>query len=289
MYRISIIGAGNVATHFAIAFTMAGHNVECICNRDIEKAEKLCKILCRYKGKAAFVSDYKAIPDSDIVFICVADSAIKEVVKSLSIRKKDELGSVGKNNIDNLEDVGRTSGNTLYVHTSGATSIDVFKANPQIKNYGVFYPLMTLSRNKSVDMKMVPFLLEAGSKENEEKLSKLVSSLKAEYNICTSQKRLQMHTAAVFATNFVNYMFTLAYDIAKPDFTFLLPTAIEAVRKAFLNTPMTSQTGPALRGDTGTMNRHIELLERGGFTEHAEVYKQLSECIMKKFSAIDKK
>ncbi len=289
MYRISIIGAGNVATQFAIAFTMAGHNVECICNRDIDKAEKLSKILCRYKGKAAFVSDYKAIPDSDIVFICVADSAIEEVVNSLPIRKNDKPGAVGENSIENHKSAGNTTGNTLYVHTSGATSIDVFKANPQIENYGVFYPLMTLSRNKSIDIKMVPFLLEASSKENEEKLSKLVSSLKAEYNICTSQKRLQMHTAAVFATNFVNYMFTLAYDIAKPDFTFLLPTAIEAVRKAFLNTPMTSQTGPALRGDTGTMNRHIELLEQGGFTEHAKVYRQMSECIMKKFAATDKK
>ncbi len=261
MYRISIIGAGNVATQFAVAFTLAGHNVECICNRNMEKAEKLSKILCRYKGKASFVSDYKHIPDSDIVFICVSDSAIAEVVKNIV-----------------------PSGKTLYVHTSGATSIDVFNANQQIGNYGVFYPLMTLSKNKGIDIRMVPFLLEANNKENEEKLSNLVKSLKAEYNICSSQKRLQMHTAAVFATNFVNYMLTMAYDIAKPDFTFLLPAAIETVRKAFLHTPMTAQTGPALRGDEESMEKHIQILEQNGLGEQAEIYRKLSECIMNRYS-----
>ena len=40
MYRISIIGAGNVATQFAIAFQKAGHQVVCICNRNLEKAEQ---------------------------------------------------------------------------------------------------------------------------------------------------------------------------------------------------------------------------------------------------------
>ena len=40
MYRVSIIGAGNVATQFAIAFQRAGHSVICVCNRDLEKAEQ---------------------------------------------------------------------------------------------------------------------------------------------------------------------------------------------------------------------------------------------------------
>ena len=98
-----------------------------------------------------------------------------------------------------------------------------------------------------------------------------------------------MHTAAVFTTNFVNYMLTLAYDIANPDFTFLLPSAIEAVRKAFLHTPMTAQTGPALRKDMQTLNKHIKLLEDGGFDEHAQIYKKLSECIMERYNKKDSK
>ena len=262
MYRISIIGAGNVATQFAIAFQKAGHRVVCICNRNLEKAEQLCRIVGRYKGKAICTSDYNAIPQSDIVFICVADSAIEGVAANICT----------------------PSDSTVYVHTSGATKMDVFQANPSIKRYGVFYPLMTLSKNKNLDIKMVPFLLEASDKSGEEMLSALVKSLKAEYNICTSQKRLQMHTAAVFTTNFVNYMLTLAYDISNPDFTFLLPSAIEAVRKAFLQTPMSAQTGPALRKDMKTLENHMQLLQEKGFTEHLEIYRTLSEHIIKRYS-----
>ncbi len=262
MYRISIIGAGNVATQFAIAFQRAGHSVICVCNRNIEKAEQLSRIIGRYKGKAQYVSDYKDIPESDIVFITVSDSAIESVVS----------------NITNPND------STLYVHTSGATPMSVFESNGNIANYGVFYPLMTLSRNKNLDIRMVPFLLEASSKEHEEKLASLVKTLRAEYNICDSQKRLKMHTAAVFTTNFVNYMLTMAYEIAHPDFTFLLPSAIEAVRKAFLQTPMSAQTGPALRKDMKTLEKHMQLLQKGGYAEHLEIYKKLSECIMERYS-----
>ena len=262
MYRVSIIGAGNVATQFAIAFQRAGHSVICVCNRDLEKAEQLCRVIGRYKGKAICTSDCNAIPECDIVFICVADSAIGTIAANIS----------------------NPSDSTVYVHTSGATPIDVFKSNPAIKRYGVFYPLMTLSKNKNLDIRMVPFLLEATGKPEAEILANLVKSLRAEYNICTSQKRLQMHTAAVFTTNFVNYMLTLAYEIAHPDFTFLLPSAIEAVRKAFLHTPKTAQTGPALRKDMQTLQRHMQLLEEGGYTEHLEIYKKLSECIMERYS-----
>ena len=93
-----------------------------------------------------------------------------------------------------------------------------------------------------------------------------------------------MHTAAVFTTNFVNYMLTLAYDISNPDFTFLLPSTIEAVRKAFLQTPMSAQTGPALRKDMKTLENHMQLLQEKGFTEHLEIYRTLSEHIIKRYS-----
>ncbi len=262
MYNISIIGAGNVATQFAIALQSAGQNVVCVCNRNIEKAEQLCRVIGRYKGKAIYTSDYNAIPKSDFVFVAVSDSSIAKV----------------------LEEIKQPCESAIYVHTSGATSIDVFKENPSIANYGVFYPLMTLSKNKNIDIRMVPFLLEASSKQVEGKLAELVKSLKAEYNICNSQKRLKMHTAAVFTTNFVNYMLTMAYEIANPDFTFLLPSAIEAVRKAFLHTPMKAQTGPALRRDMETMQKHLQLLDICGYREHAEIYKKLSECIMERYS-----
>jgi predicted short-subunit dehydrogenase-like oxidoreductase (DUF2520 family) len=154
----------------------------------------------------------------------------------------------------------------------------------EIDNCGVFYPLMTLSKNKDIDIRLVPFLLESNCKNGEEILTNIVQSLKAEYNFCSSDKRLQMHTAAVFGTNFINYILSLAYDIANPNFTYLLPGAIETVRKAFLNNPNISQTGPALRRDMNTLEKHMKVLQEKGLTSHLQVYKMLSEKIMEKYN-----
>ncbi len=259
MYRISIVGAGNVAFRMALFLQGAGHQVECVCARDIEKAEKIVRALKRTRSDAFATTDFSQIPQSDILVLAVSDNAIGQVASQLANKVQ------------------------FTVHTSGATDVKVL-ADAGLENYGVFYPLMTLSKNKNLDIRMVPFLIEASGKEQEEKLANLVKTLKAEYNICNSQKRLKMHTAAVFTTNFVNYMLTMAYEISHPDFTFLLPSAIEAVRKAFLHTPMTAQTGPALRKDMNTLEKHMQLLEEGGYAEHLEIYRQLSKCIMERYN-----
>lgn len=259
MYSINIIGAGNVAYRMALFLQSAGHSVECVCARSLEKAEKVVRALKRGRSNAFATDDFSSIPISDITLITVSDNAIKSV--ALQLPHKD----------------------AFTVHTSGATPMCVLD-EAGLTNTGVFYPLMTLSMNKDLDIRLVPFLLEASNERGNGILVDIVNSIKAEYKICDSRKRLQFHTAAIFATNFINYSLSLAYDIAHPDFTFLLPSAIESVRKAFLNTPAASQTGPARRGDTDTVGKHINVLSQERFAEHLEVYKFLTEKIYKKYN-----
>lgn len=263
MYSISFIGAGNVTFRLSIALQLAGHKIDCICNRDIKNAEQIVRAIKRNKGNAFATSDYNQIPDSDIIIIAISDNAILEVAKLIN------------------------KPNSFIVHTSGAESINTLK-EAGINKYGVFYPLMTLSKNKDVDIKLIPFLLEASFKEGETILINITNTLKAEYRICNSQKRLQMHTAAVFSTNFINYLLGLSYNIAYPDFTFLLPCAIETVRKAFLNKPSISQTGPAVRGDLATIEKHLQLLKSKGMEEQYEVYNLITKNIMERYNSSNK-
>jgi len=96
-----------------------------------------------------------------------------------------------------------------------------------------------------------------------------------------SDERLKIHLAAVFVSNFINYMVGLAFDLSKPNQTFLMPLAIETVRKAFLyEHPSLVQTGPAKRGDINTLEKHLKLLN--GMKEHREVYEILSKLIADK-------
>lgn len=259
MYSISIVGAGNVAYRMALFLQAAGHEIECICARDLEKAEKVVRALKRSKSDAVAINDFAQLPASDITIIAVSDNAIAQVAAQLP--HKD----------------------AFTVHTSGATPMDVLH-EAGLKNYGVFYPLMTLSMHKDLDIRLIPFLIEANTTEDENTLKTVVESIKAEYKVCDSQKRLLFHTAAIFTTNFINYSLLLAYDIASPDFTLLLPSAIESIRKAFLNTPLVSQTGPARRGDTNTIEKHINVLSDEKFNDHLEVYKFLTEKIYKKYN-----
>lgn len=259
MYKINIIGAGNVAFRMALFLQGAGHSIECVYARDMEKAEKIVRALKRGKSDVVAVDNMEDIPHSDITILAVSDNAIMQVASQLPHK------------------------NDFTVHTSGATPMSVL-SDAGLTNCGIFYPLMTLSMNKDIDIRLVPFLLEYSSDNGKEILVDIVNSLKAEYKICDSYKRLQFHTAAIFTTNFINYSLSLAYDISHPDFVFLLPSAIESVRKAFLNTPSVSQTGPAKRGDTNTINKHIEVLSDEKFAEHLEVYKFLTEKIYKKYN-----
>lgn len=244
----------------ALFLQSAGHSVECVCARDIDKADKVVRALKRLKSNAYAISNFSELPNSHINIIAVSDNAIGEVASM----------------IPNKE--------SFTVHTSGATPMNVLK-EAGLANVGVLYPLMTLSMNKDLDIRLVPFLLEAEKDSGKEILINIINSIKAEYKVCDSAKRLQFHTAAIFTTNFINYSLSLAYDISNPDFTFLLPSAIESVRKAFLNTPAASQTGPAKRGDTITIGKHIDALSDNRFAEHLEVYKFLTEKIYKKYNA----
>ena len=71
----------------------------------------------------------------------------------------------------------------------------------------------------------------------------------------------------------------LAYELAGDKAPYLIPTAIEAVRKCCMFHPDQVQTGPALRGDTATMERHLEMLREMGLAEHEEIYTLISKNI----------
>jgi predicted short-subunit dehydrogenase-like oxidoreductase (DUF2520 family) len=72
-----------------------------------------------------------------------------------------------------------------------------------------------------------------------------------------------LHLAAVFVSNFTNHMLTEGKEIAvKAGFSFeiLEPLIKETIQKAIDSGPENSQTGPAVRNDKNTIEKHLELL-----------------------------
>lgn len=263
-FRISIAGAGNMAFRLGIALRDAGHTISRIWCRRREAGDKLVSILNSEGGEAAYTDNLADLLDAEIIVLAVSDNAINEMATKLAAEAANST----------------LSGTPVVLHTSGATSIDALE--PLISrgiSCGVLWPMMTLSKNKNLDFKEAPLLIEHQDEKTGAILKEIAFSLRCEHFSCDSAKRLQMHCAAVFASNFVNYALSLAFELAGDKAPYLIPTAIEAVRKCCIFHPDQVQTGPALRGDHKTLEKHLEMLQNLDMKEHEEIYRVISKNI----------
>jgi len=95
-----------------------------------------------------------------------------------------------------------------------------------------------------------------------------------------NDERARLHVAAVFVNNFTNYLYVLAETYCRKegiDFKLLLPLIEETALRVKTNSPRVVQTGPAMRHDKMTIERHLQLLEQ--YPELKKVYAFLSDSI----------
>lgn len=245
-----VIGSGNVATHLAVA--LAPHlEIRQVFSRDISHARQLAQ---RISPKCAAIDDVADVwHDADLYIMSVTDDSIRPLLQSI-----------------------RDCDSGIWVHTSGSVDIDVFEGLR--KHYGVFYPLQTFSKNKPVDMRKVPMFIESVDETVAEELTTLASEISDKVSMLSSEGRRRLHIAAVFACNFVNYMWTVAdrqLHLCGTDIHALDPLLRETMEKIATLPPIEAQTGPARRGDTHVMERHIGMLE----ADDAQLYELISRQI----------
>ncbi len=249
--KISLIGAGNVATHLAKTFVDAGKEITQVFSRDFHRARELA-----IKCEAVPVDIISGISqEADLIVISVSDDALVEVVGQLKV------------------------GNTLVVHTSGSVSMDVLK--PLGENIGVFYPLQTFSKERDIRFNEVPLCLEAGSMGNLELLKTLAISITEKNYFIDSEQRKKLHLAAVFACNYPNYLYSIAEKLLEENglsFEMMKPLIVETAEKAKAISPSKAQTGPAFRKDKKIIDKHIRMLSDNN--DFREVYELLSKKIM---------
>lgn len=251
--RICLLGSGNVASHLARALNQVGEIVQ-VYSRRIDNARRLAQEL---GGDVAFTDDTNAItPDADFYIIAVRDDAIESLVAS-------------------------TPNAGVWAHTSGSVPMSVFEGRKT--HFGVFYPLQTFSRDVDLDLSKVPFFIEGSDEQTYAQLFALASKISEVVEPADSQRRCRLHVAAVFACNFVNFMWMQADDLLKADnlgIDYLRPLLEETLRKISTVSPADAQTGPARRGDTDIINRHLAMLQGNS----REIYERLSNDILKTFN-----
>ena len=88
-----------------------------------------------------------------------------------------------------------------------------------------------------------------------------------------------MHVAAVFVCNFVNHLYQIGNEICEENnvpFEVLHPLIQETAHKITELSPREAQTGPALRNDTKTIEKHLDFLEN---PEYKNLYQLLTQSI----------
>jgi predicted short-subunit dehydrogenase-like oxidoreductase (DUF2520 family) len=251
--KVGIIGSGNVAWHLIKGFINAGITISWVYGRNEQALKEL---------ESDFnVAIATKIPEEkvDLTLICVNDDAIQTVL----------------NQLPNSDSVA---------YTSGTVSLD--KLVYSQSNCGVFYPLQTFTKGKSVSLLNVPFLIESHSDSFSAQLVELAKQLTNHVEMFNSEKRKQLHVSAVMVNNFVNHLFYLAEEhLEKNDINkrLLYPLIQETVSKAMDVGPYTAQSGPARRGDKKTILAHQEMLS--GTTK--ELYQLLSESILNTYGHDD--
>ena len=169
--------------------------------------------------------------------------------------------------------------NKLVVHTAGAISIGALKSISD--TYGVLYPLQTLSKNSS-HIPEIPFLVDGNNAQTLYTIKNFAKTLSDKVQHANDKERLNYHVAAVFVSNFTNHLYAVAEEFCKKsdiEWQSLFPLMNESTTRAQEISPFLSQTGPALRDDIFTLNRHLQALS--AHPDMKYIYLKLSESIIK--------
>ncbi|MEM1122765.1 MAG: DUF2520 domain-containing protein [Bacteroidota bacterium] len=252
--KITLIGAGNVGYHLGQRLHKKGFTIVQVFSRTLEKAERLAT-----KIGASAVHKISAISaTSDIYMLAVKDDAIEKVSRQLAT----VLDSHKK----------------LVVHTSGAaSSLTIAK---YFQNYGVFYPLQTFSITRPVKFSTIPICLAARRKKDQKLLLKIAKKISKKVAFVSDEERAILHVAAVFVNNFSNHLFHVGHSILSKeriDLDLLKPLILETVLKIEEGTPFAMQTGPAKRGDTQTIKKHLDYLQK--FPKYGQLYTLITKSI----------
>ena len=246
MTAINIIGTGNVAWHLAKAIkSLPQYHLQAIAGRSTKANQD-------FKNLADTYVSIDNLTPAELTIIAVSDNAIASLA----------------------EQIPYTTG--VFVHTSGSVTMDVLS---HFKRYGVFYPLQSFSKEDTISFNEIPICIETKNDNDIKVLEGLGFALSEKVKRISSPERKQLHLAAVFVNNFTNHCYTIAQELCeknKLSFDLLKPLLAKTTKKALQGNPEASQTGPAKRNDTQTIQTHLDLLDD---SLHKEIYIALSNAI----------
>ncbi len=250
---IVIIGSGNAAAVLGRKFKEAGHNIVQVFSRNASAASELA-----YEWDTESANYITLINrDADVYLIAVSDDAVAGIAKDLQLPGK------------------------VVAHTAASVPKEVLKN--VTNHYGVFYPLQSL-RKEMLQLPDMPVFFDGSDEEARRKLEALARSI-APQNVSEAgtDQIGKLHVAAVVVSNFTNHLYVLAEEFCRKeglDFRQLIPLIEETALRLKMAPASSFQTGPAIRNDKETIQKHLEILHNHPALKN--IYLLLTESIQQK-------
>lgn len=251
---IVLIGSGNTATVLGRRLVAGGHQILQVFSPQQQHAERLA---LRLKTSPISSKDF-INKKAEGIIISLRDEALADFVHNLSFP------------------------DSLVMHTAGALSIG------EIRNlstsYGVLYPLQSL-RKEIETIPPLNLLVDGNNDDTLQRIKNLALTISENVIVAHDDVRLKYHLAATLVNNFTNHLFVLTESFCEKEnisFVVLQPLLEETVMRLKNISPFIAQTGPAMRRDQQTLEKHRLILNQ--YPDLARVYELFTEEIQKFYS-----
>jgi predicted short-subunit dehydrogenase-like oxidoreductase (DUF2520 family) len=242
---IAIIGLGKVGTVLGRALHQAGYTIASVSSRDHAKAERVATMLCSRSTTAV-----EAAQSADITLLTISDDAIPSFAAQLA-------------------DLGAWQPQRAVVHASGASPASVLApAAAHGSTIGAFHPLAAFASPDTTLPTGLTFAIEAQGQLHQH-LWAMAQNLGGHPLALDPADKTLYHAAAVIASNYTVTLTALATQLfehmgATPEQALraLLPlmrTTLDNMERRGLPQAL---TGPLLRGDVVTVQRHLLALDQ---------------------------
>ena len=257
MLKLGFIGAGTVGTALAVLLSRKGYKVSAVSSRSLTSAENLAN---QINGCRVFNNNQDVADTAELIFITTPDGVIPKVASQVQWHTGQSV-----------------------VHCSGADSTDVLEpARKAGAIVGNIHPLQTFAGVKQA-IENIPgstFAVEA-EEPLLSTLKDMATALDGHWIELKASDKVLYHAAAVIACNYMVTLVKLATDLWQ---TFSVPPE-QATQALFpllqgtlhnIDTIGIPQclTGPIARGDTGTIKKHLDALQKAAPTL-VSIYKEL--------------
>ena len=245
--RIAIVGAGSLASFLAVALGESGYTISEIVSRGTTRSLRRAQSLARKVGALAVTAD--AALTCDVLWFCVPDREIRGAADAMASAEKGRL--------------------QYAFHSSGAL---LGRELESLRKRGAavasVHPLMTFVAGSRPSLDGVPFALE-GDAGAVRQARRIVRDLGGESFVLAARSKAAYHAWATFTSPlWLAFLVTLeeaartaglkAKDACRMSLPILRQTLANYARLG----PQHSFSGPIIRGDVGTVAKHLAVLRR---------------------------